>query len=68
MIGMGKSIRHKRVNKVETDVIRITIGMKHVFPCINIRLVPREVLKTEGAALLGRYFDALIWQFFALSF
>ena len=26
------------------------IGIKHVFPCINIRWVPREVLKTEGAA------------------
>ena len=26
------------------------IGIKHVFPCINIRCVPREVLKTEGAA------------------
>ena len=25
-------------------------GIKHVFPCINIRWVPREVLKTEGAA------------------
>ena len=23
------------------------IGIKHVFPCINIRWVPREVLKTE---------------------
>ena len=27
------------------------IGIKHVFPCINIRRVPREVLKTEGEAL-----------------
>ena len=26
------------------------IGIKHAFPCINIRWVPREVLKTEGAA------------------
>ena len=26
------------------------IGIKHVFPCINICLVPREVLKTESAA------------------
>ena len=26
------------------------IGIKHVFPCINIRWFPREVLKTEGAA------------------
>ena len=26
------------------------IGIKHVFPCINIRWVPRKVLKTEGAA------------------
>ena len=25
-------------------------GIKHYFPFINIRKVPREVLKTEGAA------------------
>ena len=28
----------------------IIIGIKHVFPCINIRWVPREVLKTEGGS------------------
>ena len=28
----------------------ITIGIKHDFPFINIRKVPREVLKTEGEA------------------
>ena len=27
-----------------------SIGIKHIFLCINIRWVPREVLKTEGAA------------------
>ena len=27
-----------------------TIGIKHDFPCINIRKVPREVLKTKGEA------------------
>ena len=32
---------------LKTDII---IGIKHVFPCINIRWVPREVFKTEGAA------------------
>ena len=26
------------------------IGIKHDFPFINIRKVPREVLKTEGEA------------------
>ena len=30
--------------------IFFNIVIKHVFPCINIRLVPREVLKPEGAA------------------
>ena len=30
--------------------VNISIGIKHVFPCINICWVPREVLKTEGAA------------------
>ena len=29
---------------------RFNIGIKHVFSCINIRWVPREVLKTEVAA------------------
>ena len=33
-----------------TEMFLIIIGIKHVFPCINIRWVPREVLKTEGAA------------------
>ena len=28
----------------------INIGIKHVFLCIKIQWVPREVLKTEGAA------------------
>ena len=28
----------------------LNIGIKHVFPCINTSWVPREVLKTEGAA------------------
>ena len=28
--------------------IFIIIGIKHDFPFINIRKVPREVLKTEG--------------------
>ena len=30
--------------------MQIVIGIKHVFPCINIRWVPREVFKTEGTA------------------
>ena len=33
-----------------------TIGIKHVFSCINIRQVPREVLKTEAG---GRGFQHL---------
>ena len=36
---------------VSKDHISMNIGIKHVFPCINIRWVPREVLKTEDAAL-----------------
>ena len=32
------------------------IGIKHVFSCINIRQVPREVLKTEAE---GRGFQHL---------
>ena len=34
----------------------INIGIKHVFSCINIRQVPREVLKTEAG---GRGFQHL---------
>ena len=30
--------------------LHISIGIKHDFPFINIRKVPREVLKTEGEA------------------
>ena len=30
--------------------LAIDIGIKHDFPFINIRKVPREVLKTEGEA------------------
>ena len=33
----------------QIKMISITIGIKHVFPCINIHWVPREVLKTSGA-------------------
>ena len=31
-------------------LLMIIIGIKNVFPCINIRWVQREVLKTEGTA------------------
>ena len=34
----------------------LNIGIKHVFSCINIRQVPREVLKTEAE---GRDFQHL---------
>ena len=34
----------------------INIGIKHGYPCINIRRVPREVLKTEAG---GRGFQHL---------
>ena len=36
--------------------IRIDIGIKHVFSCINVCQVPREVLKTEAE---GRGFQHL---------
>ena len=34
----------------------IIIGIKHVFPCINVYQVPRELLKTEAE---GRGFQQL---------
>ena len=36
--------------RIKTSKTLSNIGIKCVFPCINIRWVPREVLKTEGAA------------------
>ena len=32
------------------DTITTNLGIKHAFLCINIRWVPREVLKTQGVA------------------
>ena len=32
------------------DLKQVNIGIKHVFSCINIRQVPREVLKTEAGS------------------
>ena len=32
------------------DILNTSIWIKHVFPCINIHWVPREVLETEDAA------------------
>ena len=36
--------------------VRITIGIKHGFPCVNVCQVPRELLKTEAE---GRGFQQL---------
>ena len=33
---------------VLSEIARVIRGIKHDFPFINIRKVPREVLKTEG--------------------
>ena len=38
------------VRKMKFTICSINIGIKHDFPFINIRKVPREVLKTEGEA------------------
>ena len=38
--------------------MKINIGIKHVFPCINIRWALREVLKTESAD--DFYIDILV--------
>ena len=39
------------VNIVWHGYLCNNIGIKHGFPCINIRWVPRKVLKPEGGAL-----------------
>ena len=43
-------ITHKIVSYWRTDNNHVSRGIKHDFPFINIRKVPREVLKTEGIA------------------
>ena len=61
---------------VQLIICSLNIGIKHVFPCINIRWVPREVLKTEGyncikvskKSILELYFDVLFWHYFVLIF
>ena len=37
-------------------MVSINIGIKYDFPFINIRKVPRGVLKTEGAVLGFQHF------------
>ena len=51
--------KHKPIANVYTNVAYVNIGIKHDFPFINIRKVPREVLKTEGEA---RGFQHLPWD------
>ena len=50
MIRMGKSIRHIWVNPTTLSQNWYDRGVKHDFPFINTRKVPREVLKAEGEA------------------
>ena len=40
----------QRMRKKWSFNIYFIIGIKHYFPFINIRKIPREVLKTEGEA------------------
>ena len=37
------------------ELMCLNIGIKHGFSCINIRQVPREVLKTEAEGLGFQY-------------
>ena len=37
-----------RLGNVDSKYLSVNIGIKHGFSCINIRQVPREVLKTEA--------------------
>ena len=39
-------------NFILNQIYHAKIGIKHDFPFINIRYVPRGMLKTEGVALL----------------
>ena len=57
-------------SKTATEAMSWNIGIKHGFPCINIRQVPWEVLKTEAArsgagqytsASAGQYRAAILW-------
>ena len=47
----------------KTDSLAVNRGIKHDFPFINIRKVPREVLKTEG---VSRGFQPSVYKFISL--
>ena len=51
---MRKWPKKKKIKKEINLKTKINIGIKHGFSCINIRKVPREVLKTEAG---GRGFQ-----------
>ena len=55
----GRRARHNttRLRRAYKEMIlSLIIGIKHVFPCINVCQVPRELLKTQAE---GRGFKQL---------
>ena len=51
---MGKT--YNTIVDIKVSHQTCDIGIKHGFPFINIRKVPREVLKTEGKIMFDRYY------------
>ena len=47
---MSLIVPHEMKSMLLENLLKFIIGIKHDFPFINIRKVPREVLKTEGEA------------------
>ena len=54
--GEGRTSLRVRLRHMNECRIFHNIGIKHVFPCINVCQVPREMLKTEA---VGRGFPHL---------
>ena len=53
---LSKYLGYSKCPKISNILFHTIIGIKHGFSCINIRQVPREVLKTEAG---GRGFQHL---------
>ena len=43
--------RFQRCRESYVVLLKLNIGIKHGFPCINVCQVPREMLKTEAVGL-----------------
>ena len=56
------SIWYRRTYQTDVFCIRIIIGIKHGFPCINVCQVPREMLKTEAVGQNVNVLENDVWS------